>query len=82
MNNAWSTNEIKWRYEGGKEKSLFEGFGKAIYQGGNVYEGEFHLGMMSGKGKYIWQNEKVTYEGDFLNNEITGSGTYMWFDEE
>lgn len=42
-----------------------------------IKKGEFHLGMMSGRGKYIWSNG-IIYEGEFLNNEISGSGVYTW----
>lgn len=61
-------------------KGLFEGDGKAVYQGGNTYEGQFRQGLMHGKGKYTWVKENVTYEGDFKDNEITGEGKYTWFD--
>ncbi len=33
--------------------------------------------MMTGKGRYIWENG-IVFEGDFLNNEINGSGKYTW----
>lgn len=44
-------------------------------------KGEFHLGMMSGKGKYTWASG-IVYEGDFVNNEITGSGIFRWPDSK
>ena len=71
------TSIIVESYVGQKDKGLFEGFGKAFYKGGCIYEGEFHLGMMHDKGTYIWPNG-VIYEGEFTNNEITGIGTYRW----
>lgn len=67
-------------YEGGKERGLFEGNGKAIYYEDNFYEGEFHEGMMHGRGKYTWSNG-TTFEGDFVNNEINGCGVYNWPDK-
>ena len=44
----------------------------------NIYfQGEFHAGMMFGKGKYTWLYGD-SYEGDMMNNEISGNGCYRW----
>ena len=67
-------------YEGEKdEEERFEGKGKAVFVDDNVYEGEFHLGMMHGKGVYNF-TDGVVYSGSFVYNKITGTGSYKWPD--
>lgn len=57
-----------------------DGYGKLEYlQNGDIYEGDFSKGEITGKGKYIWSN-KEQYEGDFLNGIKHGKGIYKWPD--
>ena len=50
-----------------------------LLKDGNIYEGEFNRGEMTGKGIYIWRN-KQRYEGDFVNGIKHGKGIYIWPD--
>ncbi|CAF3844961.1 unnamed protein product [Rotaria magnacalcarata] len=72
-------NLIILGYEGGKEKGLFEGYGKATYVGGHSYTGDWSGGMMNGQGRYEWA-DGVVYSGTIVNNQIDGVGTYQWPD--
>ncbi|CAF3379397.1 unnamed protein product [Rotaria socialis] len=72
-------NLIVLGYEGGKEKGLFEGYGKATYVGGHSYTGDWSGGMMNGQGRYEWA-DGVVYSGTIVNNQIDGVGTYQWPD--
>lgn len=72
-------NLIILEYEGGKEKGLFEGYGKATYVGGHTYIGDWSGGMMNGQGQYEWA-DGVIYSGTIVNNFLDGSGTYQWPD--
>ncbi|MCR8641781.1 stalk domain-containing protein [Paenibacillus sp. N1-5-1-14] len=39
------------------------------------YEGATKDGKPHGKGKYMWEDNKVWYEGDFVEGKMQGSGT-------
>jgi len=58
----------------------FSGYGKAVFIGGNIYEGTFSNGVMHGRGLYKWTNG-TQFEGDFVCNKIKGYGRYQWPDD-
>ena len=64
-------------YTGYLEYGVPNGYGKLIYTGGDVYEGDFVGGRLHGKGTYRWANGN-TYEGDWVNSSMSGKGTYTW----
>ena len=67
-------------YKGEFLENLRHGYGRLEYlQNGDIYEGNFNRGEITGKGKYIWSN-KEQYEGDFLNGIKHGKGVYKWPD--
>ncbi|CAF1078293.1 unnamed protein product [Rotaria sp. Silwood1] len=72
-------NLIVLSYEGGKEKGLYDGYGKATYVGGHSYTGDWSGGMMNGQGRYEWA-DGVVYSGTIVNNQLDGVGTYQWPD--
>ena len=69
-----------YKYTGEFLGDLKHGQGRLeLLKDGNIYEGEFTRGEMTGKGKYIWQNGQ-RYEGDFVNGIKHGKGIYTWPD--
>lgn len=65
-------------YEGSRlTNGLPHGTGRAIFQNGCRYSGEFFEGRMDGKGRYEWPDGLV-YEGEMLGGEVTGEGVYRW----
>ena len=67
-------------YTGSLNSSLrMEGEGKLEYSTGDVYEGAFSAGVISGHGIFSYANGDV-YEGEFANGMKCGKGTYTWFD--
>lgn len=42
-----------------------------------IYEGEFRMGNMEGKGIEAW-NDGRKYDGDFKNGKKDGEGTFEW----
>lgn len=70
----------EYLYKGEFMDNVRHGHGKLEYlQYGDIYEGEFNMGEITGKGKYIWSNKEI-YEGDFLNGIKHGKGIYKWPD--
>lgn len=67
-------------YEGSLNSSLrMDGQGTLTYSTGDVYIGEFSMGVISGTGVFTYANGDV-YEGSFANGMKNGEGTYTWFD--
>lgn len=56
-----------------------DGKGKAIFNNGNTYEGQFVEGHMTGQGISIWLDGSK-YEGDHVDGYMEGNGTYYWPD--
>ena len=50
----------------------FSGWGRIIYDNGQVFEGNYNNGKLSGKGIYKYKD--VLYIGDFYNNRRQGKG--------
>ena len=69
-------------------KSRLQGYGKAVYKGGDTYTGMFRDGKRSGKGTMLFNqfNEAVgavnqaKYEGDWKFNKRNGVGEMTWSD--
>ena len=69
-----------YKYTGEFFGDLKHGQGRLeLLKDGNIYEGEFNRGEMTGKGIYLWSN-KQRYEGDFVNGIKHGKGIYIWPD--
>ena len=69
-----------YKYTGEFLGDLRHGKGRLEFlKDGNVYEGDFIRGEMTGKGKYVWSNKQI-YEGDFVNGIKHGKGIYIWPD--
>jgi len=66
-------SDNKSSYSGYYKNNLKNGYGKFIYNNGDIYEGEFLNGIKSGNGKFTFIDGK-TYEGEFLNDVIWGYG--------
>ena len=52
------------------------GFGR-FTNGGEIYEGEWFEGQISGKGRYTFASG-AWYEGEWQNNKFHGRGAYHW----
>jgi len=73
----WSPESISMPYSG--YDCLPSGKGKAIYEDGRIYEGDFSNGMRNGRGKLSFKNGDC-YEGDIVDNKMSGIGKYVWSD--
>ena len=60
-------------YEGGIENNLPDGNGKADWDNGNHYVGDFKSGQLNGTGKFSRWNGDF-YKGSFLNGYFNGKG--------
>ena len=70
----------EYKYNGEFLGDLRHGHGRLEFlENGDVYEGEFKRGEITGKGLYKWAN-KQQYEGDFVNGIKHGKGFYKWPD--
>ena len=69
-----------YKYKGEFLGDLRHGYGQLEFlQNGDLYEGEFKEGEITGKGLYIWSN-KQQYKGDFVKGIKHGKGKYKWPD--
>ncbi len=57
--------------------NCFNGFGKLITPGGDIYEGNFVNGPANGKGKATYANGDI-YDGDWVNGTQEGLGTFTY----
>ena len=56
-------------------KDNFTGWGREIYNNGEIFEGKFINGKLNGKGIYKNKNNnKNIYVGDFINSMKNGKG--------
>ena len=74
-------NPTNVRYTGEYRRGKPNGFGKAIYAFGAIYEGNWVDGVKSGRGTYIftqgqWSGDR--YYGDFQNELFHGEGIYFF----
>lgn len=63
----------KTKYEGFWRNNLFTGWGRETTLNGNILEGKFIAGKLSGKGK-LMNNKGETFTGDFENGKKKGTG--------
>uniref|UniRef100_A0A7S2QCD6 Uncharacterized protein n=1 Tax=Zooxanthella nutricula TaxID=1333877 RepID=A0A7S2QCD6_9DINO len=56
---------------------ILDGFGRRVFDGGDVYEGEFLDGQRHGSGKYSYANGD-RYEGAWREDTMDGQGTMMY----
>lgn len=74
-------NEIKltdldgesFRYKGQKKNDKPDGFGEALYEGGDIYIGYFKNQKREGIGMYKWKSGDY-YVGNWWNNDRKGFG--------
>lgn len=57
-----------------------DGFGKATFPSGDIFEGTYSNGRRHGKGKYTFANGAY-YEGDYADNVKEGQGTMEYPDK-
>ncbi|CAM9115659.1 unnamed protein product, partial [Ectocarpus fasciculatus] len=67
-------------YEGNFIDEHFFGPGKMKFTDGTEYEGEWHLGRISGYGMLRKPHLKWTYEGTLDDNQRNGDGINVWDD--
>jgi len=66
----------KARYEGRYRDGMRNGFGKMVYPGGDIYEGEWVDGKMQGEGSYTYKKTGDIYSGSWKANKKHGYGRY------
>ncbi|QIB27932.1 copper amine oxidase N-terminal domain-containing protein [Caloranaerobacter azorensis] len=64
-------------YEGELLNGIPNGYGKCVWNNGDIYEGNWFDGQKSGQGKYIWANGDI-YEGNWHEGRIYGKGKYTF----
>jgi hypothetical protein len=75
----------KYTYSGEWDYAVFTGScipngeGRAVFEDGRVYEGDFDDGVRSGKGKMTFKDGSY-YVGEVKNNQAAGTGSYHWAD--
>jgi hypothetical protein len=70
----------EYRYEGDFLNNLRHGHGRIEFLDcGDIYEGQFTKGKITGKGLFIWSNNQQ-YKGDFVDGIKHGKGKYKWPD--
>ena len=92
LSDAWQYKEVKQHvlFDDSGEWGVYTGMlckttekphgrGKATYQSGRWYDGEWEQGVMTGQGSSK-NKEGDLYEGEFQNNEKHGSGTMTFAD--
>ena len=79
-NGKGEENCDEYRYVGEFEGDLRHGHGRIEFlDNGDLYEGDFSKGEITGKGLYIWNNNQQ-YKGDFVKGIKHGKGKYKWPD--
>lgn len=64
------------KFTGVWSNGFLNGKGRATYDDGSVYEGEFYQNMRQGKGRVQYTDGSI-YEGSFKGNLIEGFGTLI-----
>jgi len=64
-------------YTGYMVDGMPHGYGKTVYNSGDVYEGENKYDKFDGKGTYTWA-DGTSYSGEWKNDLKHGQGTYIW----
>ena len=68
-------------YKGSLTSGIIEGYGKLVFlTDGDVYEGEFKNGKVSGFG-HFYNDDGDHYEGNYINGLKSGWGTY-WYEPD
>ena len=60
---------------GSWKNDIFNGWGRIIYNTGQVFEGNYKNGKLNGKGVYKYKD--TLYVGDFVNNNRHGNGILL-----
>lgn len=74
-------NQNNIYYTGDIVDGKANGFGKGVFDNGNVYEGEWVNNTIEGKGKEKFL-DGTFYEGEFSNNVRQGKGSYIYKNNE
>ncbi len=78
----WNPAATTWTkggvtYTGMKAAGKIEGGGRAVYEDGRIYIGDFRKGVKEGEGTCQWPNGR-RYEGSWLDDKMDGTGTMTW----
>lgn len=57
-----------------KGSQQYTGFGRALYENGDTYEGTYVEGLRRGPGTYTWKKYGDSYEGQYEENKKHGFG--------
>ena len=72
--------EDEYKYTGDFKDDMWHGNGQIEnYETGDVYNGQFDKGEMTGKGILKWKNGEI-YEGTFVKGIKDGKGIHKWPD--
>jgi hypothetical protein len=61
-------------YQGSVKDGEITGKGERKWSDGRVYSGDWYLGEMHGKGRWVSSNGSEVYEGEFISNKRQGNG--------
>jgi hypothetical protein len=64
------------KYYGALKDGYLEGPGELVGADGSHFVGEFHRGLIHGKGE--WRDLNATYTGEFANGMFNGEGTLIY----
>ncbi len=70
-------NQKEVKLKGCIEGDCINGYGKYIYDNGDIYEGNFKDSLRHGKGKMLYANGD-SYEGNYSMDLREGDGTYIF----
>jgi len=65
------------RYSGSWQHDKAHGYGVKVFGDGDVYTGEFVLGLFHGAGRYEHKNGEG-YSGQYVQSRAQGKGVYIW----
>ena len=70
------------KYKGSFEKDKKCGYGKLIFESGDIYEGRFLNNKFDGEGHYYYKKNGNEYIGEYSNGLFNGEGMYKWNENE
>lgn len=72
-------DKAEGNYSGQCKNGRAHGFGKVVYDLGDIREGAFIKGIANGYGTYV-SAQGTRYDGEWQNGNMNGQGTKVWAD--
>ncbi|HWP97639.1 MAG TPA: hypothetical protein VN426_12405 [Syntrophomonadaceae bacterium] len=73
-------NGLSVAYDGDMKDGKPEGYGRAYYKDGRIFEGEWKNGQYDGEGRQYYDNLNLWYAGGFKNGKREGFGKSYYED--